>query len=515
MSITQPKADDRFLDHFARGRDPIYFAEVILGVRLNPAQKRWFNHALRTKNGWDWVFRRGAHVSGNQTGKTLGLAIAVLWAANYKIGIDNSRHELWDAWLNGAYNWFHLAPTYGQSLLLRNDMTNLMEGKHPAQFDKDTGEFRKCYWQLGLAVEKKIDSTYFAFELWNGAKIHFRTSDNKAKGLQGVRAHGISFDECAFEDHLEEVIDQAIKLRLISTGGPLMLVSTPNGINDYYQIVQDLISKSLKTSDKTWESEEQKCYVVWSHVSDNIGFGYEQEAVDFLEAENDPTKEQQLRGAFLEPQDAFFVPLADIEAAFVSMPEEVEPHNDHAYIVFWDVSVASDPTVCVVIDVTHEPFRGVYYRRWEKPLPFRELLSEIRRIHQYYSTPIRSMVGRGPVATTGFDASSMGGAAVRQELGDLHPLRPTIMSGSSRMKDEMLINLRKALSNKRLLLPRAWTQAMREILSYRRNDEKLKQDSVMALMGAIKIAGTGYTGRMSMPFSTNRTTAIPTAFTRR
>lgn len=506
------KSDSEFLAHFARGRDPIYFAEKVLGVLLNPAQKRWFNHALRTRNGWDWVFRRGAHVSGNQTGKTLGLAIAVLWAANYKIGVDNSSASLWDAWLNSAYNWFHLAPTYTQSLLLRNDMANLMEGKHPAQFDKTTGEFRKCLWQPGLAVEKKIDSTYYAFELWNGARIHFRSSDNKAKSLQGVRAHGISFDECAFEDYLQIVLDQAIKLRLISTGGPIMLVSTPNGINDYYQVVQDYIAKSLQIDEKTWESEEQQVYVVWSHVSDNIGFGYDQEAVDYLEQENDPTKEQQLRGAFLEPEDAFFVPLTDIEKAFVPIPAEVDPHNDHNYVIFWDVSVASDPTVCVVIDVTHEPFRGVYYRRWEKPLPFRELLTEIRRIHSYYSTPTRSMPGRAPTATTGFDASSMGGAAVRQELEGLHPLRPTVMSGSSRVKDEMLINLRKALSTKRLLLPKDWTQAMREILSYRRNDDKLKQDSVMALMGAIKIAGTGVTGRNRMPFSTNRTTSRPTAF---
>jgi len=506
-----PSKDSEWLDHFAKGRNPYYFAEVIMGVRLNPAQKRWFSLALRTTKGWDWVFRRGAHVSGNQTGKTLGLAIAVLWAANYKIGIENNN---WDSWFNGAYNWFHLAPTYGQSLLLRNDMANLMEGKHPAQFDRDTGEFRKVLWQTGLSVEKKVDSTYYAFELWNGAKIHFRTSAEKAKGLQGVRAHGISFDECAFEDHLEEVIDQAIKLRLISTGGPLLLVSTPNGINDYYQIVQDYLAKSIQTSPKTWESEEQKTYVVWSHVSDNIGFGYEQEAVDFLEAENDPTKEQQLRGQFLEPQDAFFVPLADIDAAFTTIPSEVEPHNDHSYIIFWDVSVASDPTVCVVVDISHEPFRGVYYRRWEKPMPFRELLSEIRRIHTHYSTPIRTMAGRAPVATTGFDASSMGGVAVKQELGDLHPLRPMVMSGSSRLKDEMLINLRKALSNKRLLLPSAWTQAKREILSYRRNDEKLVQDSVMALMGAVRIAGAGSTGRISAPFSTNNLTRRPTGFAR-
>lgn len=503
-------ASSEFLREFARGRDPVYFAEHIMGVKLNPAQKRWFKMALRTRDGWKWVFRRGAHVSGNQVGKTLGLAIAVLWAANYKIGVEN---EDWDTWLNSAYNWFHLAPTYTQSLLLRNDMTHLMEGKHPAQFDRGEGEFRKVLWQPGLAVEKKIDATYNAFELWNGSRVHFRSSDNKAKSLQGVRAHGISFDECAFEDHLRIVVDQAVKLRLISTGGPLIMVSTPNGINDYYQIVQDIRSKSIKKGEREWESEEQQVYLLWSHVSDNVGYGYTQDDVDYLEQDIDPaTKEQQLRGAFLEPQDAFFVPLADIEAAFQPIPPEVAPRNGRNYVAFWDVSVASDPTVCVVVDITKEPFKGVYYRRWEKPLPFRELLSEMRRVHYYYSSPQYRAPGRAPTCITGFDASSMGGVSVKQELQDMHPLRPTTMTGSSRLKEELLINLRKSLSTKRLILPKDWTQAMREILSYRQKDEKLVQDSVMALCGAVKVAGVGMVGRgISAPFSTNNRSLLASA----
>ena len=497
-----------FLDEFAKGRDPEYFAEHIMGVKLNPAQRRWFRLALRTRFGWQWVFRQGAHVSGNQVGKTLGLALAVLWASNYKIGIENND---WDTWLASAYNWFHLAPTYTQSLLLRNDMANLMEGKHPAQFERATGKFREVLWQPGLAMEKKIDATYNAFELWNGAKIHFRSSDNKAKSLQGVRAHGVSFDECAFEDHLNIVMDQAVKLRLISTGGPILLVSTPNGINDYYQIVQDMKGRCLNTDERTWESEEQRVYVTFSHVSDNAGYGYTEDDVQFMEANVDPaTKEQQLRGAFLNPEDAFFVPIEDIEAAFVKIPDEQEPQNGHNYVAFWDVSVASDPTVCIVIDTSKEPMRGVYYRRWEKPLPFRELLSEIRRVHNYYTTPQRQMPGRAPTCITGFDASSMGGVAVRQELSDLHPLRPTSMSGSSRMKDELLINLRKALSTKRLILPKSWTQAMREVLSYRRDDSKLKQDTVMALTGAVKVAGIGTVGSIRAPFSTNNRSKFPT-----
>ena len=522
--MTKTDDQDEFLTHFSKGRDPVYFAEVILGVKLNPAQKRWFNLALRTKkNGWEWAFRRGAHIAANQIGKTLGLAIAILWANNYKVGIPGGD---WDSWLYSAYNWHHLAPQYTQSLYVLNDMRMLMEGNHPAQFDKDEQKFRRTLWRpvikiagqtISMAEEKTIDSTYKALVFWNGATVHFRTSDNKAKSLQGVRSHGISFDEAAFEDHLVEVLDQAVKLRLISTGGPLILVSTPNGINDYFQVVNDYMSKCLKTSERTWESEEQRCYVLWSHISDNIGYGYSEEEVAYLETDIDAaTKEQQLRGAFLEPKDAFFVPISDIEDAFIDIPAEVKPQNDHNYIIFWDVSGAKggDPTVCVVLDVTKTPMRGVYYRRWKEPMPFRELLSEIRRIHAYYTTADFSRIGRAPTAITGFDASSLGGVQITQELDDLHPLRPTQMTGSSRIKDEMLINLRKALSTKKLLLPADWAQAKREILSYRRDDGKLTQDTVMALAGAIKVAPSAQGVQRKVNFSVGRRTRHPTAFGR-
>lgn len=499
-----------FLKYFAAGRDPVIFAEKILGLRLNPAQKRWFATACRTKGGYEWVFRRSIHVAANQIGKTLGLAASVLWAANYKIGVAN---DDWDSWLNGQYNWFHLAPTYVQSMLLFNDIKALAEGKHPAQMDRDTGTFRKVLWQPGLAVDRKIDGTYYAIELWNGSRIHFRTSDNKAKSLQGVRAHGISFDEAAFEDHLLAVIDQAVKLRLISTGGPLWMVSTPNGLNDFYQVAQEVLNNSLSTAERQWESEERRLSLVWSHMSDNIGFGFSQDDADFMELDVDPaTKEQQLRGAFLEPQDAFFVPVSDIEKAFRPMPQEVAPENGHQYIIFWDVSLASDPTVCVILDVTHEPFKGVYYRRWEKPMPFRELVTEMTRLHYYYNTPVQYSAGNPPRAMTGFDASSMGGVAVRQELSGISPMRPISMSGSSRMKTEMLINLRTMMATRQLLLPDKWTQLKREVLSYRRDDDKLQQDSVMALTGAAKIAQSGYSGSRRARFDPGGRTRLTTAF---
>lgn len=504
-----------WITHFRKGRDPIYFAEVFLGCRLNPAQRRFFLTACRTKKGWGWVFRRAVHVSGNQTGKTLSLAIAVLWAATYKIGVKNDN---WDRWLSSPYNWFHLAPTYSQTLLLMNDMRALMQGAHPAQYDRETGQKRPVYWDQALFDEKKFGGgTYPGFLLFNGSVIHFRTSDDKAKALQGVRAHGISFDEAAFELHLKEILNEAVKLRLVSTGGPLWLVSTPNGINDYFEVVQEVLQKGTKTfHSRVWEAPKEKLCLVWSHISDNIGFGLTDEDVEFMEMDVDSaTKEQQLRGAFLEPKDAFFVPSRQIIKAFTSkLIEEEAPKNDHRYVIFWDVSIATDPTVVVVLDVTRKPWKGVYFRRWTTPMPLRELLSEMYRLHAYYGSLDRSQKGVKPYVVTGFDASGMGGVIIRKELERLTPQRPVNMTGSARVKDEMLTTLRALLSKRDLYLPKAWNAVMREILNYRRDDKHIVQDCVIALAGAAKLATEGFSGVQRKKFDTHHRTFVRNTYVR-
>lgn len=491
-------AEQEFLRHFHAGRDPVYFAEEILGVRLNPAQRRWFELVRQNPDGWSWKYRRVVHVAANQIGKTLGLGILILWAANYKIGL---RNDNWDYLLSSPYKWFHLAPTYGQALLTQKDMKALIEGTHPAQFDKETGEKHTVRWAPGLATEVKFDGQYLGYRLWNGSEIHFRTSDEKAKALQGVRAHGISFDEAAFEPYLHEVLDQAVKLRLVSTGGPLWLVSTPDGINDYYEIVSEIQQAGHNTfHERVWEAPLRKWALVWSHITDNVGYGLTQEDVDFMETDVDPaTKEQQLRGAFLEPLDAFFVPAAQILKAWVKgIQNEDRPRNGHKYVIFWDPSVSSDPTVVNIIDVTRKPWRGVYFRRWERPMGVRKLIPEIMRLHAEWNSAEMGRPGWGPRAITAYDATSMGGAIIRQELSRLSPSRGLNFAG--RVKIDALTNLRAALARRDIVLPQNWLRVQREILNYRLEDKKLQQDAVMALAGAAQIASQGFSGARSRPF---------------
>jgi len=479
----------------ALGRNIFYFAEHIIGIKLNRAQRRWFSRMV-ADNGWGgWRKKRIVHVAANQVGKTIGLAIVIMWATLYKIGVDFEDAE---AWTLSPYIWYHVSPTQQQAYIPLRDIELLAKGAHPAQV-------LPFNLPAGLIRFEKTEQYYDGFTTAFGSIANFRPTDEKAKALQGRRAHGISFDEAAFEDHLTTVVNEVLLMRLVSTGGPLIVVSTPNGINDFFDLVQSIIDTGyhppdLPESEKVWETDDG-ALVVWSTIADNVGFGLSEEEVARMERDIDPsTKEQQLRGAFLEPSEAFFTPSSIVSDIFLPhLANEVTALPGHTYVIYWDPSIASDPTACVVLDVTVEPWIGVYFKHYMRPPSVVELINDMVGLHFAYNG-VKDLQGKHPSrAVTGFDSTSMGGAILRQELSRIHPLRPVDFAGPSK-KAGIMQNLRAAIAGRRMLLPKGWHRAMRELLNYRLKDEKIQQDVVMALAGAAYIASRGFTGEVSRPF---------------
>ncbi len=482
-------------DLLQRGRDILVFAEL-LGIRFNPGQIRWLRYAASTIDGWKWNWQQTIHVAANQIGKTLAVAVLILWACFYKIGVDPSNPE---GWQSRPYLWFHLAPTQQQAYHALNDARMLIKGSHPAQGDR----CKLSFVENKLVSETKVATYYDGLEFWNGAICQFRTTDDKASALQGYRASGISVDEAAFEDHLRVVVNETLMMRLISTGGPLHMVSTPNGMNDYFDFVEDIRKYNDSPEERVWVDRNGKSAVAWSVITDNVGFGITQVQVDHMEANLDPaTKEQQLRGAFLEPAEAFFVPGDKILAAFRrGIPEEEQPLPGHRYAIFWDVSVASDPTVAVVVDITKPEWRGVYFKHYPRPMGITQLLNAMMMLHINYNSAEdpRRMLPRSR-ATTGYDATAMGGVMFKQMLRNLTPSRPVNFGGPSE-KLKMLTSARAVLTKGDLVLPDTWTRMRQEVLSYRLKDDKLRQDCVMALVGAVNVANSGMGIGVSRPMN--------------
>jgi hypothetical protein len=482
------------LDLLLDGRDPIVFAEQVLGVRLNHAQRRWFG--VIVKDG-QWANRYSIHVAANQTGKSLGCAILVLWACIYKFGIDPTDP---DAWAEAPYIWFHVAPSQNQSYIVLKDIEMLVRGAHPAQVNE-------CRLPPEMVTFTKVDTYYDGFITALGAEAQFRTTEDKARALQGRRAHGITFDEAAFEIHLKAVLNEVLSMRLVSTGGPLIIVSTPNGINDYFEIVEavkDNGSLVPDTDEQVWTTDDGQA-VVLSTVADNVGYGLLAEEVERKERELDPaTKEQQLRGAFLEPSEAFFVPQADIRKAFRPINEYVAPMAGHVYIIFWDPSIASDPMAGYVLDVTRKPWRLVQEVYERKPSGFASLISQMYGIHAQRASAFDQIRGKS-AALTGYDETGMGGKIIAESLSGITPRRGLDFSGLGRIKMDVLVNLRAALLRGDILMPDGLHGLKRELLSYRLDDKRILNDRVIALAGAAWLASKGFSGVSQAKFDPSAT----------
>lgn len=482
-------------DLLARGRDITVFATEILGLDLNRAQERWFRYIQPDVPGWEWRYQRVIHVAGNRTGKTLAVAILILWACIYKIGRDFTEPGF-DTY---PYHWAHVAPTQAQAYHPLRDIRLLIKGAHPAQ--QKTG--RPLRLPDGLVTEIKIDVQFEGLRFANGATAQFRTSADKAAAILGYTFDGITFDEAAFEDHLIETIDETLMMRLITTNGPLFPVSTPNGRNDFFEIVEQVKQLGDQPEDMVWVDRERRWALCWSTVDDNVGFGITPEAAAAMELSlGADTKEQQLRGAFLDPKEAFFLPQVSIIASMGvgesqvaqfarKLPRESTPLTGHRYVIFWDPSVSNDPTACIVIDVTKDPWVGVAERYFEKPLDTTRLLYEIRTLHTHWNgAQDRTGLTERSKAITGFDSTAMGGKMWADMLRDLRPNRPFDFAGSDK-KTRTLIDLRNRLATGRLILPVSWQGWRQEVISYRLDDKKIRNDRVMALAGAVAVATQG------------------------
>lgn len=463
--------------------------QEVLGVNPNPAQQRVAKVLDETGADGSWPMKEIVAVAANQIGKTLLEACIMLWGSLYKIGVDPRDQR---GWANAPYLWVHLGPVQQQAYHAYKDAKLLIRGEHPAQGDR-------CRLPKGLIQETKIENYYDGFTFQTGAQIMFRTAEHKAEAVLGYRAAAISVDEAAFVDYLTEVKDTVLMMRLIASGGPLFMFSTPNGMNDFYDQASSIQSRGEEVGDMVWRDENR--YLFWAVITDNLGYGLDQSEIDRMEANLNPaTKEQQLRGAFLEPAEAFFVPQDKIITAFrQDLPHFEEAIAGHQYAIFFDPSVSSDPTAAIVLDCTSWPWRGVWMGHWVKPMGIESLMQQMFDTHALYHNRVDSNVLGGLTrAVLGYDSTSMGGAVVSQLLGNLSPKRPINFGGQATKKLNALANLRNRLTKGDLVLPYTWTQLRSEILNYRLDDKKIRQDLVMALVGADMVA-TSMMGTMSKP----------------
>lgn len=394
---------------------------------------RWLRGSCRPEN---------LLVTGNRWGKSFAEAIKIIHHALFRI-----RDVRYDR--SGRYHIVTASITLDQARIIFNSVLRILNG--PCRIE-------------GL-VKKVTVTPYPRIILGNGAVIEARSTQRRGEYLLGNDYDYFIFDEVAFEDEAEFVVNEVIKMRLADRQGKLDLVSTPNGRNWFYQKMLELKDRPDDAYIQSGDSRENN-YISHDYLRMQLKYLGEKRVA------------QNIMGQFVD-SGGEIIPGKYIDGALVGSSEinrlRSGPKAREYFISGWDlarkqtatvgITVAVKGEVCTVVDL-------VRIRRWD----WNVILAEIRNRQRLY--PGRLVI----------DATGLGDVVVSQ-LADFNP---TSFVFTARSKAELLTNLELFHSMGRVKydrweLPdeggRIW--ALEDELRAARWDDNNRYDGVMALALAL------------------------------
>ncbi len=321
-------------------------------------------------------------------------------------------------------------------------------------------------------VKKTKDSPFPTIFLKNGSSITIRSTAHNGKYLRGRKVNLVVLTEAAFIK--DSVYEQVITPMKLDTGAPVILESTPNGMNYFYEEYQ----RGLKNNNQT----------VSFHAT-----VYDNPFLDQNEIENAKSKtpdyvwRQEYLAEFVDDDTVFF-PWKILADAF----EDYKPEGykeGRKYSIGVDLAKYRDYTVIVVLDVTEEPFKIAEFHRFNQ-IPYEEIIRMVNDLQAKYRAQVF------------LDATGVGDPISER----INACVPFVFSQKS--KSELLHNLLLNFEQRKLQLPASNTILRDELRFFRRiqsgsgfkleAQEGYHDDCVMALA----LATWGQT-RIQEAFSTH------------
>jgi hypothetical protein len=314
-------------------------------------------------------------------------------------------------------------------------------------------------------VKKVTMTPYPRILLGNGAMIEARSTQRRGEYLLGNDYDYFIYDEVAFDDDAEYVVNEVIKMRLADRKGKLDLVSTPNGKNWFYRKMRELRDRPADAYVQGGDSRENQY----------ISSEYLQMQMKYL---NDKRVAQNIMGQFVD-SGGEVIPGKYIDAALEPIIDDAsELSRDKKnifYITGWDLARKKTATVGITVEFCNGTGRVVALSRIKK-WDWNIIIAEIR--NRQYQYPGRLVL----------DATGLGDVVVSQ----LADLAPTAFIFTAKTKAELLTNLELFHSMGRIKygrweIPdddgRVWS--LEDEIRSARWDDNNKCDSLMALALAL------------------------------
>jgi hypothetical protein len=484
-----------------RGRTDIAFwAWRFLGIRGNPGQLRfWQACTQRDPGGWLPLYLTLVVSAGNRAGKTLAVMVVILHHAFYKMGIrppDITNDDDCLRWLRVPYEWYHVAIQQEIAEIVHREVSSVLRGEHPSQEGRGCPLIKEFGPIVDVNTKDRGEYMMLSFSpKVGGSRIHFRSTQDKAKALLGKDMNGISFDEAGKEMYLMELYQEVFNFRRLSTGGPLLFIGTPfTGLGEYYDL--------WELGNPTNPNRNPQFLSLRLSTRDNIGYGINQEAFDAIVSQAETYLiPQNVDGEFIEAPDSYFysptveamfdgdIPckdhpqsLGDCPACHVGLPQEQRAITGHRYSQGVDPGIEVDATWAIVLDYTSpKNITGVYVRSSGGKQSIPSVVNMVQSGHYLY--------GLTASCVTTHDSGGMGGQMWLREFREAIPgVRKFDFGGTAAKKEKLLSDLKTVIDNGTLKLPKEghlWLELRKQLLAYKRDDHKITQDAVMALAIAV------------------------------
>ena len=484
-----------------RGRaDICVFAEEMLGMELNPFQRKFLSRTTTPRSLWGEVFGEdnvdiGGYTYGrniafpsNQVGKTVMIAIKHLWFCYYKIGYD-LEDDLIDV---VTYQTLNISPHSRQVKQAYTYLKDILHETFVIVNADGSRRVNKIHPLIkGFLVGENTQLGELRFR--NGSIFYtVPTGQDQASSLAGAQFGYISYDECSQSLHLKEEIGAKIMSRLIRYGMGLDLISTPEVDTASHQYYLRICMLGLKGKEGWWSLN--------ACLDDNNFIPKEQR--DRAKADLLATDKQKYRqvvfGEFITGGKRFF-DVKEIEQLWrIYNKKPCEKGRKYLLVSDWGMSDTGDNSIHMVFDFTDFQINGKIYLVNHETMkggsPFMQfaLLRTLYEQYTWYDGDNDATVHK---PTYVMDAQALGGVVIKKMLLTLSP------KGFDIEKDEALFTLKREMSHGRDFTESEidgaiiehnpefgnvicyYIEDLNEQLGiYHIDDKKITQDFVMCLM---------------------------------
>lgn len=492
-----------------KGRnDPVLFGEYFLGLHFHPRQKIWLWVTTKTKipeahalamaenipipplqDLLDHQFLKNILAPGNRFGKTFVTSVKHIWYNFYKIGLNGKPEYVHDA----RYATLNISPHSMQVDAAYRYIVDIFSDK--LIYDWEGEKVRNNCRIKSFLVDHKAVKREIIFA--NNSMIKgVPTGEDQASSLAGTQFYYISYDECPQSLHLREELPAKIQSRLLDSGGPMDLVGTPEVDKPSHVYYQRIVKYGMVLKDGF--------YTLVGGIANNIFIN--DEAKNSVLASIKQTDKEKYRqvafGDFISSGAKMF-PTVAIERIWDESIYPLEagiPGRKYMIGVDWGFSDTGDPSIFYVVDITElmnfinkrPPVDGIQYR-----IVFHE---SVLGASPYTALARLKMLQRDfNDADIIHDSSSMGGVIISKMLREMHVQHLHDFSMSRSPKDEMLFFMALIFTDRRkieygeegkvielnpnfgklrsFIIP----DLEEQLGNYKLDDNKLKQDEVMAL----------------------------------